>query len=101
MHIHFERVGGFAGIRLKADIDTDTLAPEEAKSLRALVEKAQLAELRQGSSVKSQRTDAFEYWLTVEDGGKEHSLRITEETIPPSARPLLDQLVAFTKRKKT
>ena len=42
MRIHFERVGEFAGIRLKEDVDTDTLAPEEAKAWQALVEKAQL-----------------------------------------------------------
>ena len=64
MRIHFERVGGFAGIRLKADVDTDTLPPEEAKSWQALEEKAQLGQIRQSSGADSRTRDSFEYWLT-------------------------------------
>jgi len=55
MRIEFERAGGFAGIRLKADVDTDALPPEEAKSWQALVEKAQLGQIRQSSGGDSKK----------------------------------------------
>ena len=100
MRIHFERVGGFAGIRLKADVDTDALPPEEAKSWQALVEKAQLGQIRQSSRAGGRTRDSFEYWLTVEDGGKRSSVRMTDETLPPSASPLIDRLLALAKKPK-
>ena len=100
MQIDFERVGGFAGIRLKADVDTDALPPKEAKSLEALVEKAELSKIRQSSAAGSRTRDAFEYWLTVEDGGKRSSVRMTDETLPPSATPLIDRLLALAKKPK-
>jgi hypothetical protein len=101
MRIHFERVGGFAGIRLRADVDTDTLPAEEAKSWQALVEKAQLGQIHQSSGADSPIRDAFEYWLTVEDGGKRSQVRMSEDTLPPSAMPLIERLVALAKKPKS
>jgi hypothetical protein len=100
MRIHFERVGGFAGIRLKEDVDTDTLTPEEASLLQALVEKAQLGQIRQSFGAGGRTRDSFEYWGTVEDGGKQSSVRMTDETLPPSATPLIDRLLALAKKPK-
>jgi Emfourin len=100
MRIDFERIGGFAGIRLKADVDTDALSQEEAKSWQALVENAQLGQIRQSSGADSRTRDAFEYWLTVEDGAKRSSVRMTDETLPPSATPLIDRLLALAKKPK-
>lgn len=100
MRIHFERAGGFAGIRLKADVDTDELSAEEAKSLQALVENAKLGEVRQASGLGGKIRDAFEYWLTVEDDGKRYSVRVTDETISPSVQPLITRLLALAKKSK-
>jgi hypothetical protein len=101
MRIHFERAGGFTGIRLKADVDTDALPPEEAKAWQALVAKAQLGQIRQSSGADSPIRDAVEYSLTVEDGGKRSSVRMTDETLPPSASPLIDRLLALAKKPKS
>jgi hypothetical protein len=100
MRIHFKRAGGFAGIQLKGDVDTDTLPPEEAKSWEALVEKAQLGQIRQLSGAGGRIRDSFEYWVTVENGGKQSSVRMTDETLPPSATPLIDRLLALAKKPK-
>jgi len=100
MRLHFERVGGVAGIRLKGDVDTDTLPPEEAKSLQALVEKARLGQIRQSFGAGGKTRDSFEYWVTVEDRGKQSSVRMTDETLPPSATPLIDRLLALAKKPK-
>jgi hypothetical protein len=100
MRIHFERVGGFAGIRVKGDVDTDALPSEEATSWEALVEKAQLGQIRQSSGAGGRTRDSFEYWLTIEAGGKRFSLHMTDETLPPSASPLIDRLLALAKKPK-
>ena len=100
MRIEFERVGGVAGIRLRGSIDTDVLPPEEAKSWQALVEKAQLGHMRQSSRAGGRTRDSFEYWLTVKDGWKESSVRMTDETLPPSATRLIDRLLALAKKPK-
>ncbi len=100
MRIEFERVGGVAGIRLRGSIDTDVLPPEEAKSWQALVEKAQLGHMRQSSRAGGRTRDSFEYWLTVKDGWKESSVRMTDETLPPSPTPLIDRLLALAKKPK-
>jgi len=100
MRIEFERMGGVAGIRLRGSIDTDVLPPEEAKSWQALVEKAQLGHMRQSSRAGGRTRDSFEYWLTVKDGWKESSVRMTDETLPPSATPLIDRLLALAKKPK-
>ncbi len=100
MRIEFERVGGVAGIRLRGSIDTDVLPPEEAKSWQALVEKAQRGHMRQSSRAGGRTRDSFEYWLTVKDGWKESSVRMTDETLPPSATPLIDRLLALAKKPK-
>jgi hypothetical protein len=100
MRIHFERAGGFAGIRLKAAIDTEALPEDEAKSLEALVEKAQLSELRPPPRTQSRVRDAFEYSLTIEDQGKRYSAHVTDEGIPAAAQPLFDRLVAAAKRPR-
>ncbi len=101
MRIEFERVGGVAGIRLRESIDTDVLPPEEAKSWQALVEKAQLGHMRQSSRAGGRTRDSFEYWLTIKDGGKRSSVRMTDETLPPSASPLIDRLLALAKKPKS
>jgi hypothetical protein len=101
MRIQFERAGGFAGIRLKTDVNTEQLPPEEAKSLEELVEKAQLNEARQAPRRGGAMRDTFEYWFTIEDKGKQYSVRLTDETLPPSAKPLIVQLLALARKPKS
>lgn len=45
MKIHFERSGGFAGLRLSHDLDWADHSPEERGELDRLVERAQFFDL--------------------------------------------------------
>jgi hypothetical protein len=38
MQIHFERSGGFAGLRLAMALDEQSLTPQEARKLKELIE---------------------------------------------------------------
>src|SRR2546425_7633629 len=45
MQVHFERSGGFAGLRISHDVDSANLPPEEASELSKLIETAHFFEL--------------------------------------------------------
>jgi len=101
MLIHFEQSGGFAGIRLKADVDTDTLPKDQAQALRTLVQEAQLGTAPMGSKLRSRMRDGFEYHIEIEDGGSRQILKLTEENLPAATQRLVKELrrLAISKRK--
>ena len=45
MRVEFKREGGFTGIPLAAKFDTESLAPEKARTLVELVEEANFFDL--------------------------------------------------------
>ena len=86
MRLYFERSGGFGGMRLTAELDTDqlqatygatrvqrALSPEEARYLERLVQSSTLL-CQQATSVAVRGADRFQYVLTVENTGKRHSV---------------------------
>jgi len=99
MRIHFKRSGGFSGIRLAADIDTDSLPPEEARSIEALVDKSDLFHIPKEGRIPGKTRDGFEYLLKLEVKGKRHTVRLAEEAVPASVQPLIDRLLPFTRNQ--
>ncbi|UCG85756.1 MAG: hypothetical protein JSW71_17830 [Gemmatimonadota bacterium] len=99
MRIHFERTGGFAGLRLTVDIETDTLSQEDQRRLQQLVEEADFftlpAELRDTSTAK----DQFVYRVTVEKAGMRHTVETTESAAGPLLQPLLEWLTRAARRR--
>lgn len=92
MHIQFERTGGFAGIRLACDVDTELLSPEEARQVNKLVEAAKLFDLPEQSSGARQAADQFNYKLVIESQGQQKLIRTTETSAPEALQPLLEWL---------
>lgn len=101
MRVHFERIGGFAGIRLKADVDTEAMSAEDSKTLRTLVDNAQLHNVGGSPHRGVSKPDTFEYVVTVEDDGKRTSARMTDGTMPSSVQPLVSHLLALARKPKT
>jgi hypothetical protein len=96
MRIHFERAGGFAApaMRRRITVDKDKLPAEEARELQALVDSADIANLavaRSGSPSRG-RPDMFHYKLTLEIGGQQHTLVLSDADMPESLRPLINWL---------
>lgn len=58
-HIQFERSGGFAGMRLTAAIDSDTLSPDDAAALRDLIHAASFFDLPAKSRKSPSGADRF------------------------------------------
>ncbi|MFN6569337.1 hypothetical protein A6770_25895 [Nostoc minutum NIES-26] len=92
MRISFERTGGFAGISKKTTVDTATLPPKEAKELPQLVEVADLFKLPEQIVSSNPQNDRFQYKLTVEDNGKQHTVTVSEAALPGTLRPLIEWL---------
>jgi hypothetical protein len=97
MHIRFNRAGGFAGpaMRRSYTVDTDTLPAEEANELRALVNTTDIPGLaaQPAGAQPRVRPDAFHYRLIIEEGGRQHTLEVSDTDMPPSLRPLVHWLL--------
>ncbi|MDZ7958069.1 MAG: hypothetical protein RMY34_09225 [Aulosira sp. DedQUE10] len=92
MRISFERTGGFAGISKKTTVDTANLPANEANELPRLVEAADLFNLPEKITSANPQADRFQYKLTVEDQGKQHTVIVSEAALPGTLRPLIEWL---------
>ncbi|MCF2146712.1 hypothetical protein IQ276_009655 [Desmonostoc muscorum LEGE 12446] len=92
MRISFERTGGFAGISKKTTVDTAELPANEANTLKRLVEAADLFRLPEQITSPNPQSDRFQYKLTVEDNGRQHTVTVSEAALPGTLRPLIEWL---------
>ncbi len=98
MLIQFERTGGFAGMRKKFTVDTDSLPPEEATRLHKMIETAGFFNLPSKSKGPSRGADQFQYRLIVETEKKKHTVELGEASVPATLRPLLKSLMTYEKQ---
>jgi hypothetical protein len=90
--IQLQQSGGFAAVRRPpVTIDTSSLPAADADRWHRLVADAGFFDLPASADPGPAR-DAFAYQVTVEEGGRRHSVRTTDAAVPPALRPLLDQL---------
>jgi hypothetical protein len=81
--------GGIAGFRFESRIDSDKLTPEQARELRKLIDAAHFFELPAQFPDSGVR-DGFGYHITVEVGGKKHSVNVDESLVPKDLLPLIN-----------
>jgi len=93
LRISFERSGGFAGIMMKTTVDEKDLAPDEAQELRQLIEGADFFNLSKKIMPRSPRPDRFQYELSLEESGRQHTVTLSEETLPEKLKPLVRWLM--------
>jgi hypothetical protein len=99
MRMTFERTGGFAGITMTKVFDTTTLPENEANQLRQLVDAADFFRLPATITSNTPQPDRFQYQLTVEENGKQHTVEVSEQAVPGTLRPLLEWLTAAARRR--
>jgi hypothetical protein len=97
IQIDLLRSGGFAGVSLKASLDTGRLPPEEAGAIAELVDRVDFAALAARAGRPGRVPDAFQYDLVVRRGRERHELSLGESAVTPELRPLLERLVASAK----
>jgi hypothetical protein len=98
MFITFERHGGFAGMRVAADIDSDKLDPSEAHKLYELIMAADFFNLPPRITVSRLGADQFEYTVTVTHEGKQHPVAVTGVTDSPVLQELLSYLTTLARK---
>lgn len=101
LRVQFERTGGFAGLRLAVDLDTDSLAAPEADELRRLVEAARFFELPSEIVGSETTADQFVYKMTVESADRSHTVNVGESAAPETLRPLIDWLTAVARKRRS
>jgi Emfourin len=98
MIIHFESEGGFGyfpGLRRPLRIDTTQLAPDEAKDLEGLVERARFFDQPADAGAPPPgAADHRSYTISVEDGDRTHTVRTNDTVQNPDLQPLIDSLRA-------
>jgi hypothetical protein len=93
MKISYERTGGFAGMRVALDLDSQDLPASEAATLESLVKDADFFHLTEAISPKVMM-DGFQYSITVEGNGQKRTIRAGDSAVPEALKPLLDNLSA-------
>jgi hypothetical protein len=101
MHVFLERTGGFAGIKLKGQVDSSTLPLRQARRIEKLFQQSRFFELPSTISLESQGADHFHYTITVETGESKHTIAAYEAAIPAELRPFLDFLIQSIIKNKT
>ena len=100
MRIEFERSGGFAGLRLAATIEADSLSVEEAEELCRLVEEAGFFDLSARIAGPEAQPDQFMYKITVETEARQHTVQLENTAPAPELQPLLDWLSRAARRRR-
>lgn len=100
MKMSIVRGGGFAGLVTVTTADTAALAPEDARTLRAKVEQAGLFDLPEHMSGPPGQPHPFTYALTVEDQGRAHTVRVSEEDLPESLGSLISWVSSVPGRQE-
>lgn len=93
------RSGGVAGVQLHGEIDTTTLAADDAAQVEELVDNLGLTGLSHKRERHGGPPDRFEYQLVIERDGERHEVTIGESEVPESLRPLIDRMMAEARRR--
>ena len=99
------RSGGYAGIEMRAAVDTEHLPAQSAAQIRSLVQRLDPAALggqigqtpAQGTTERSIRsspaTDRFQYDVEIQVGDDVHRFTVGETAVPSGLQSLLDAVM--------
>jgi hypothetical protein len=86
MRVILKRSGGMAGMSRQWQLDERGLAPAKIQELRSFVDQANFFALPSEIGGTGQLRDSFAYQLTVEDGGKTHTINCAEAALSEPLR---------------
>ena len=102
--IKFERTGGFAGIRLKADVEMEELPDDLKYEIIDLLDEADFDDLaKKMTDETATMPDEFTYSIEVEARKGEYKISASESSLPGDLQPLIEILERIAKsqmRKK-
>lgn len=86
------------GRTVSLDLDLANLPPDQAVTLKRLVEESDFFNLTELSS-KATAPDGFMYSITVENGNLHHTIHAGDTNFPQILRPLLEDLLTRTRAR--
>ena len=98
--IKYERTGGFAGMRLSADIEPDQLPDEQIQRLLDLLDDMDFDELPEQLMGESSMSDQFTYQITVKTNKWEHTVVTGDASAPDKLQELLKLLDRIARRRQ-
>jgi hypothetical protein len=99
MKIYFERIGGFAGLKLALTLDLDDLAADDAEALQKMVQDASFFHRPEPDKAPG-ISDGFQYTLTVEQDADQRTLQVSEGALPEELRLLMNDLSIRARSRK-
>jgi len=97
--VKFERTGGFAGIRLAADLELDEMPEDQAREILELLDDMDFDELPEKILSDHQVADGFTYSITVESEKGGHTV-MTDDTSAPEKLGRLFEILTQMARKQ-
>lgn len=97
MLVFLERTGGFAGISKTIRVDTNTLPSQTVEELSRLVASADFFQLPEQIIGDNSQRDRFQYRLTIEDHGQQHTVIVSETALTNTIRTLIEFLNQLAK----
>ncbi len=91
MRIIFERTGGLMGLKTSLTINVDELPPDQAGTLRRLLDEANFFTLTENPPTSS-IPDGFRYTVIVETETITHTVHTSDSAAPEELLPLLQEL---------
>ncbi len=81
MQIHYQRTGGFAGLKISGKIDLEDLDEEIAEKIHHLLDESDFFDLPEHLQSDEAARDQFNYTITVESKTDRHSITFCQ---PPN-----------------
>ena len=89
--ISYTRTGGISGQELTANFDLNHMSASESERLHKLIYQSNFFEIP-ALDVTPSAPDEFAYTITVVSGNEIHTVRATDNLMPRSLRPLIQDL---------
>lgn len=97
--IKYERTGGFAGIRLAAEIDMAELPEDQKRDLIELLDDLDFEELPERMLGEKTVADGFTYSITAESKKRKHTVLTDEASMPDKMQSLVELLDRMAKKR--
>ena len=98
--IKFERSGGFAGIRMAADLKPDDMPADQAHMVSELINDLDFDQLPERMIGDSKMPDQFTYTITVETDKWQRTVSTGDTSAPEKMQELLQLLNRLARAQK-
>lgn len=99
MKIYLERTGGFTGIPLHIELDTQNLEPAQGEYLAAALDAANFFDLPVRTVPSQETPDQFHYMLIIENSERVHAINASESELPEEMRNLIRYIIRLGRKK--